>query len=293
MRFTSILICLFFCLFSNAQDSGIVQKPADSAAVLQAPVADSVKQIILVPIDSCYKAVLSTSKLNLFAVAEFQIEKEKQVQHKEWLFYYLLGIAFLFGLLRLSYLRYFNDMFRVFFRTSLRVNQIREQLVQSGLQSLLFNLLFAVVAGTYIYLLIRYFKISIQLHEVFIPLITAGIVAVLYVAKYLFLEFSGWLFSIKNAAGTYSFIVFLINKIIGILLVPFLFIIAFANRELAGIAITISLVTVSGLFLYRFLRAYSPVQSEIKVGRFHFFLFFLAFEVAPLLVIYKLVLGFL
>jgi len=293
MRFTSILICLFICLFCNAQDSGVVQQPADSAAVLQAPVADSVKQIVLVPIDSCYRAVLSTSKLNLFAVAEFQIEKEKQVQHKEWLFYYLLGIAFLFGLLRLSYLRYFNDMFRVFFRTSLRVNQIREQLVQSGLQSLLFNILFAVVAGAYVYLLIRYFKVSIQLPEVFIPLITAGIVAVLYVAKYLFLEFSGWLFSIKNAAGTYSFIVFLINKIIGILLVPFLFIIAFANRELAGIAITISLVIVGGLFLYRFLRAYSPVQSEIKVGRFHFFLFFLAFEVAPLLVIYKLVLGFL
>lgn len=293
MRFTSTLICLFFCLFTNAQDSGLVKQPADSAVVLQVPAADSVQKVVLVPIDSCYRSVLSTSKLNLFAVAEFQIEKEKQVQHKEWLFYYLLGIAFLFGLLRLSYLRYFNDMFRVFFRTSLRVNQIREQLVQSGLQSLLFNILFAVVAGAYVYLLIRYFKVSIQLSEVFIPLLTAGIIAVLYVAKYLFLEFSGWLFSIKNAAGTYSFIVFLINKIIGILLLPFLFIIAFANSELAGIAITVSLVIVGGLFLYRFLRAYSPVQSEIKVGRFHFFLFFLAFEVAPLLVIYKLVLGFL
>lgn len=293
MRFTSFLICLFFCLFTNAQDTGIVKQPADSTALLQVPAADSAEQIMLVSIDSCYKAVLSTSKLNLFGTAEFQIEKEKQTQKKEWLFYYLLGIALLFGLLRLSYQRYFSDMFRVFFRTSLRVNQIREQLVQSGLQSLLFNILFAVVAGAYVYLLIRYFKVSIQLPEVFIPLITAGIVAVLYVAKYLFLEFSGWLFSIKNAAGTYSFIVFLINKIIGILLVPFLFIIAFANRELAGIAITVSLVIVGGLFLYRFLRAYSPVQSEIKVGRFHFFLFFLAFEVAPLLVIYKLVLGFL
>lgn len=261
--------------------------------LLKQTAADSVQQAVLVPIDSCYRAVLATSKLNLFAVAEFQIEKEKQVEHKEWLFYYLLGIAFLFGLLRLSYLRYFNDLFRVFFRTSLRVNQIREQLVQSGLQSLLFNALFALVAGAYLYLLIRYFKVSIQLPEVFIPLIAAGIFAVLYVAKYLFLEFSGWLFSIKNAAGTYSFIVFLINKIIAVLLVPFLFIIAFANRELAGIAITVSLVVVGGLFLYRFLRAYSPVQSEIKVGRFHFFLFFLAFEVAPLLVIYKLVLGFL
>ena len=293
MRFTSILICLFFYLFTTAQDSGVVKQAADSTIVLQASVADSAKRMVLVPIDSCYRAVLSTSKLNLFAASEFQIEKEKQVQHKEWLFYYLLGIAFLFGLLRISYLRYFNDLFRVFFRTSLRVNQIREQLVQSGLQSLLFNGLFTLVSGTYVYLLIRYFQFSIQLPEVFIPFITAGVIAVLYVVKHLFLQFSGWLFTIKHAAGTYSFIVFLINKIIGIVLVPFLFIIAFANRELAAVAITVSLVIVVGLFLYRFLRAYNPVQSEIKVGRFHFFLFFLAFEVAPLLVIYKLVLGFL
>ncbi len=281
-------------MFTTAQDSAAVKQAADSLLQTKVQVADSVKsQTHLVSIDSCYKAVLSTSKLKLFAKAEFQIEKEKQAEKREWLFYYLLGITLMFGLLRLSYLRYFNDMFRVFFRTSLRVNQIREQLVQSGLQSLLFNMLFAIVAGAYVYLLIRYFNVSVQLPEVFIPLITAAVVAVLYIAKYLFLEFSGWLFSIKNAAGTYSFIVFLINKIIGILLLPFLFVIAFANRELAGIAITISLVIVGGLFLYRFLRAYSPVQSDVKVGRFHFFLFFLAFEVAPLMVIYKLVLGFL
>ena len=111
---------------------------------------------------------------------------------KEWLFYYILGLSLLFGLLRLSYLRYFNDMFRVFFRTSLRVNQIREQLVQSGLQSLLFNLFFAVAAGTYVYLLIDYFDVSIQVPELFIPLITAGVIALLYLGKYIFLHFSGW-----------------------------------------------------------------------------------------------------
>jgi Domain of unknown function (DUF4271) len=199
----------------------------------------------------------------------------------------------LFGLLRITYLRYFSDMFRVFFRTSLRVNQIREQLVQSGLQSLLFNLFFAVVSGTYVYLLMSYFDVSVKLPDLFIPLVTTVTIALMYLGKYVFLQVSGWLFGMKNAAETYSFIVFLINKIVGVVLLPFLFVIAFAEKELAGIAITVSLVVVVGLFLYRFLRAYRPVQAEIKVGRFHFFIFFLAFEIAPLLVIYKLILGFL
>ncbi len=295
MRYSLLFLFLLFNLVANTQDTAVGKQPVDSLlpGLTIVAITNSVASTPVVPFDSCYRTVLQQSKLNLFAAPQFQIEKEKQVQQQEWLFYYILGLALLFGLLRLSYLRYFNDMFRVFFRTSLRVNQIREQLVQSGLQSLLFNLFFAVAAGTYVYLLIDYFEVSIQVPELFIPLITAGVIALLYLGKYLFLHFSGWLFSMKPAAETYSFVVFLINKIIGIILLPFLFVIAFAERGLAGVAITISLSIITALFLYRFLRAYGPVQSEIKVGRFHFFIFFLAFEIAPLLLIYKAVVGFL
>jgi hypothetical protein len=294
MRFFLSLFLLFVQFTVTAQDTSVVQQKPDtvSAQVIK----DTVQQLQVKPsvsFDSSYKAILAKSRLNLFAKPQFQIEKEKQAVKKDWLFYYILGIALLFGLLRISYLRYFGDMFRVFFRTSLRVNQIREQLVQSGLQSLLFNLFFAVAAGTYVYLLISYFHVSVKLPDLFIPLVTTAAIALLYLGKYVFLQVSGWLFGMKNAAETYSFIVFLINKIVGIILLPFLFVIAFAEKELAGVAITISLVVIVGLFLYRFLRAYSPVQAEIKVGRFHFFIFFLAFEIAPLLVIYKLVVGFL
>ena len=295
MRYYLLFLFLLFNIVANAQDSPVVKQPADSLlpGLTIVPITTAVAPTPVVSFDSCYRTVLQQSKLKLFASPQFQIEKEKQLLQKEWLFYYILGLSLLFGLLRLSYLRYFNDMFRVFFRTSLRVNQIREQLVQSGLQSLLFNLFFAVAAGTYVYLLIDYFEVSIQVPELFIPLITAGVIALLYLGKYFFLLFSGWLFSMKPAAETYSFVVFLINKIIGIILLPFLFVIAFAERELAGVAITISLSIITALFLYRFLRAYGPVQSEIKVGRFHFFIFFLAFEIAPLLLIYKVILGFL
>jgi hypothetical protein len=294
MRFLLSLLLLFVQFTVAAQDTSVVQQKPDtvSAQVIK----DTIQQLQTKPsvsFDSSYKTILAKSRLNLFAKPQFQIEKEKQVENRDWLFYYILGIALLFGLLRITYLRYFNDMFRVFFRTSLRVNQIREQLVQSGLQSLLFNLFFAVAAGTYVYLLISYFHVSVHLPDLFIPLVTTAAIALLYLGKYVFLQISGWLFGMKNAAETYSFIVFLINKIVGIILLPFLFVIAFAEKELAGVAITISLVVIVGLFLYRFLRAYGPVQAEIKVGRFHFFIFFLAFEIAPLLVIYKLVVGFL
>ncbi len=297
MRLLILIFTLFFCCDSFAQDSSAVKKAVDTLAqdsVVAAKV-DTAKPVIVVPsIDSCRNYILrNLVKLNLFSKPDFFIEKEKQTNEREWLFYYILGLSLLFGLLRLTYLRYFKDLFRVFFRTSLRVNQIREQLVQSGLQSLLFNILFAVSAGTYVYLLAAHYKVSIQIPDLMIPVIASAIIAILYLGKYIFLRFSGWLFSMENATEAYSFIVFLINKIIGVILLPFIIIIAFANAQLVDVAITASLAIITGLFLYRFLRAYSPIQADLKVGRFHFFIFFLAFEIAPLLVIYKVFIQFL
>lgn len=297
MRLLILIFILFFSYNAFAQDSVIAKKPVDSVSVDTSAVAkvDSAKPIVVLPsFDSCRNYILRNRvKLNLFGKPVFFIEKEKEVNEREWLFYYILGLILLFGLLRLTYLRYFKDLFRVFFRTSLRVNQIREQLVQSGLQSLLFNILFAVSAGTYVYLVADRFKVSIQLPELLIPVMASAIIALLYLGKYIFLRFSGWLFSMQNATEAYSFIVFLINKVIGVILLPFIIIIAFAKTQLADVAITASLSIIIGLFLYRFLRAYNPIQADLKVGRFHFFIFFLAFEIAPLLVIYRVFIQFL
>jgi hypothetical protein len=54
----------------------------------------------------------------------------------------------------------------------------------------------------------------------------------------------------------------------------------------------ISYILVGGMLLYRFIISYRPVRSEIKVNRFHFFLYLCAFEIAPLLLIYKVLLTF-
>ena len=52
---------------------------------------------------------------------------------KEYLFYYLVFLLILFGLLRRVFAKYFYDLFRVFFRTTLKQRQTQEQLLQSPL----------------------------------------------------------------------------------------------------------------------------------------------------------------
>ncbi len=72
-----------------------------------------------------------------------------------------------------------------------------------------------------------------------------GLLAAIYLVKFVVLKFIGWVFSISRATDIYIFIVFLVNKMLGIFLLPFLILITFSGPELAReIFITISLAMV-------------------------------------------------
>jgi len=79
----------------------------------------------------------------------------------------------------------------------------------------------------------------------------------------------------------------LINKILGILLIPFIIVIAFSPDYLKKTAVIISLLMVGIMFLLRFLRSFSLLHSQIKVSRFHFFLYIIGIELLPVLLIYR------
>jgi Domain of unknown function (DUF4271) len=293
LRFIILLFLMMLSVALIAQDSVSVMPPP----AFKDSIPDTVKQAQPVPVAVSYDSsrnyiINKMLKLNTQAEGEFVIQQPKHIAGKDWLFYYILGLLLMFAALRLTYPRYFNDLFRFFFRTSLRVNQIRDQLAQSGLQSLLFNIFFAFSFGVYVYLMSAYFKSSLQVSSWVIPIGATACLLFLYLGKYLFLKFSGWLFGMQTATETYTFIVFLINKVAGVVIIPFILIIAFSEASIVSITVTLSIILVIGLFLYRFLRAYQPVQSEIKVSRLHFFIFFLAVEIAPLLLIYKVLLRY-
>jgi hypothetical protein len=97
----------------------------------------------------------------------------------------------------------------------------------------------------------------------------------------------------SRATDTYIFVVFLANKMLGIFLLPFLIVITFSGPQVREIAVTISFVMIFILLLYRVFAAYRPIRNEIKLTLFYFFLYLCAFEIAPLLLIYKMLLNYL
>ncbi|MES1214247.1 MAG: DUF4271 domain-containing protein, partial [Bacteroidota bacterium] len=205
----------------------------------------------------------------------------------ELLFYIIVSLLLLYALLRRSFPKYFNDLYRLFFRTTLKQLQIREQLMQTPLPSFLLNIFFLLSGGLYIGFLLEYGRLipekGFWLMAIYSIIGLSGI----YLGKFVGLKLSGWLFNMKEAADSYIFIVFIVNKMIGLLLLPFLILLAYTKDYVYSVSLTLSVVAVVGLLTYRFVLTYGIVRKQVKVNPFHFFLYLCAFEIAPLLLIYK------
>ena len=185
------------------------------------------------------------------------------------------------------YARYFSTLFRVFFNTSLRQSQLTDQLLQAKLPSLLFNAFFVISTGSYIYFLLQHYQvISAQKQWAFWGLCILAI-AVIYFIKYGTLKFTGWITGYTATTDTYVFIIFLISKIIGVVLLPFTILMAFANIKIAAVAALVSLLFAGLFLLLRFFRSYGLLQNQLKITRFHFLLYLAGVEIIPLLLIYK------
>lgn len=246
------------------------------------------------PVLGFWQKVLSANPFFNFTgkpvVQAFEIHRSNS---KDSLFYLLVGILFYFALIRVFFEKYFNNLMTLFFRVSLRQQQIREQVLQTPLPSLLLNILFIISAGLYACFLLHYSPIGAGIRFWVLYLYCMLLLGVVYLAKFLVLKFIGWVFSISRATDIYVFIVFLVNKMLGIFLLPFLIIITFSSPGIREIFITVSLAMVFVLWSYRVLAAYRPVRNEIKLTPFYFFLYLCAFEIAPLLLIYKVLLTYL
>ena len=217
----------------------------------------------------------------------------KTSQSKQFFFYILASLLFFLGLIRTIFSRYFSTLFRVFFNNSLRQNQLTDQLEQATLPSLLFNLFFVLSAGLYIFFVQQHFSEKHNSVDWDFLGICLTAVAISYVVKYFSLICIGWLTNYLAEAKVYIFIVFLFNKIIGTFLLPFILLMAFSSFKIAEYAISISFILLSLLLLTRFIRTYGLVQNKLKVNFFHFFIYILALEILPIVLIYKLVVMYL
>lgn len=221
------------------------------------------------------------------AKSVMQIAAERPFESKDELFWLLTGIFFFFGIIRFFFPKYIQNIFTLLFQSSFRQKQTRDQLLQDTLPSILVNILFFAVTGLFITIALQEFRMSpFDFWKTFLYA-SAGLM-IIYILKYFFLLFFGWIFNVRESATLYSFVVFLINKIIGVLLLPLLLLVAFSGPMISNVVITVAACVVILLFIYRYITALANLRGDLHINALHFFIYLCAVEAAPLLVIFKL-----
>lgn len=277
----------FICLFFIAL---MFYVPLSAQVSDSFPQRDSVPVALQIPVQNEWQILAGENMyLNFKGKPESIAVRVRNPKDSDALFYIILGVVIFFGIIRRVYSRYFHTLFRVFFNSSLRQSQLTDQLLQSKLPALFYNLLFLFTAGLYAYLLLNNSGNQTGLINWTLLGLCLAAVGIIYAGKYIVLSFSGWLTGYNDEADAYIFIVFLINKILGICLLPIVVITSFALPVLVQVVTSISLIFIALMLIFRFFRSYGVLQSKLRISSFHFLLYIIALEILPLLVIYQLV----
>jgi Domain of unknown function (DUF4271) len=277
------------------QDSSKTKDSLAQQRVLDSLQLDSTKrqlqqQILAArPDTGTYAKYLYSQYLPFQKPASQQFSQERKRESHELLFYILTGLVGILAAIRLIFPKYFKNLFLLVMQTSVRQKQTREQLLQNNLASILLNFLFLASAGLYVSLLVQH-KHWVNLPFYQLVLYSCLLLLVVYLGKFLFLSFSGWVFNVSDATNSYTFIVFLVNKVLGILLIPFVLVLTYSPEPIMQVATTISLGICCILFVYRYLIGFGAIRNNLKVSALHFFLYLCAVELLPLVLIYKLLL---
>lgn len=247
--------------------------------------------VIAAPVNQYNTALQSLLKQNIFLNSNgtpvTMVAKPKSTKSNDVIFYMLAGLVFLMGLIKFYFSRYFTNLFRVFFNTSLRQSQLADQLLQAKLPSLFFNAFFIISGGIYVYFLLLHYGLTDGGHQWMLLSFCVVTLGLVYLVKFSSLKFTGWITGYREATDTYIFIIFMICKIIGVILIPFTVLMAFSEAPVASTSALVSLLIIGFLLLLRFFRSYGLIQNQLKVSKFHFFLYITGVEIIPLLLIYK------
>ena len=317
--FTSLFFLFIFCFCCAQTDSTIVAKPVatriiksikykpkpiiidttntklfiDSTKDSAAPIIiiDSINSVnndslnIIKQDSLVYHLLLDFPILNN-SKPELMLTIFREPISKDGLFYLLLSLVVLLAIINLVFPKYIKNVFTIITQTKYRQIQTREQLVQDNIASMMLNILFTISTAIFIALLLTKYHLTKFSFWQILFAATVSLICI-YLFKFFFTKFLGWIFNKSTAANAYNFIVFIINKIWGVLVIPISFIVAFSSVSLSQQAFNAALIILATLLLFRLYLTYKNISNILKINAIHFFLYFCGIEILPLLLMYK------
>jgi hypothetical protein len=135
----------------------------------------------------------------------------------------------------------------------------------------------------------RHYDVKTGYHPAIEILFAVGLLAAVYIVKNIFVTMLGWMFDRRQAAESYLFTVFLVNKVAGLVLLLMGILMAYADAGGRSATLTLTILLMAVLLLMRLTKGFMAI-SGLKINAIQYLVFVGAFEVVPALLIYKVLL---
>ena len=207
-----------------------------------------------------------------------------------WFFFLLLGNLTFFTYLLRSYHEDFKKNLTSFFNPRSSAQQHREQKNNFSLFSVLSYALFGLSMGSFIFLINNQLNAapnSTNTWSLSFLVLSIGGLWGLYLLKHLQLKVISMIFPFNQQVDYYNFLIANTNKLIGILLVPILFLCAYLPEQIQLLMVYGSLISLGLVYAYRTVQGVLSAREIIIFHKFHFFVYLCTVEVAPILILLK------
>ncbi|PHI19390.1 hypothetical protein CEQ90_12785 [Lewinellaceae bacterium SD302] len=112
-----------------------------------------------------------------------------------------------------------------------------------------------------------------------------------YLGKHLLLWLIGQLFDVEEASSKYSFLIMIFAIVTGMFLVPINLLLSYTPDDATRLILYLSLFLLALIYLLRATRALLLTSRFWSTGALHFLLYICAVELAPLLILYRVIGG--
>lgn len=212
-----------------------------------------------------------------------------QEQYKTFLFAITVANLALLTLLITIFRSVYQKAYRGFLNENM-LNQIHREAQSSGaLAYYILYVMFVLNAGTFVFLTARHFGATFPWGLWQSWLMCVGGTAALVLAKHLVLTYIGAVFPVGKETGSYQFTMVVFGILLSLVLVAANVFVAYGPSDMTSAALFATFGITGLLYAFRSLRGLIIANNFLLAHKFHFFLYLCAVEIAPLMVLIKLI----
>ncbi len=204
-----------------------------------------------------------------------------------WMIFTLLSIILLYTIIRNVYDKTLVVIFQAYWNDR-AINQFtRDDNFLKLRNTLLYFILFTTVYGLLLKFIFNFFEVNITYKGIEEYMIICLFTGTFYLAKFLLMKISGFIFSIQKLISGYLSILSISNFVYAIIVMPMLIFYQFILSSYQPYLLGLILILFCFNTIYKYLRTGSFILNNFQFPKFYLFLYLCTLEIMPLLIIYK------